>query len=503
MQDFLKKVAAGLKKCGIDGIQTPPSLLLAVSGGIDSMVMLYALKALSSGTGNTDLNLRFNLSVITVNHNLRKACETEGDALFVQNQCRLLKIPCTLKTVAPGEIAAAASQRGGGIEEAARFVRYKLFENEAKARFCDFVCLAHNRDDQLETLLQRFFQGASAGISGQAAAGIAKRRGLFCRPLLDIPRSAIQAYAEKHGIPFREDSTNRNTAYFRNNLRRRVVPFLNEHVRGWDTAVLSGAQKAAEEAAFIEKLASAVLWEPCVLTGCVLTGKERVKRHTAGTQAVFTVRTDASAFFNAGFPVRIRALYNAAHKVSAAWRLPYALFRDCASGQSRVKGCGIEFIRTKRFLYVNNIRTKPEPDTINQGYCIQIDAPGTYDFPLGYFEVVYASDLQVQKKANCADNKYGEVCMGPFCLPVRLRSRKPGDRIKTAAGTHKTLKKIWNEWNIEPHHTSLIPVIEYGQNPVCIWGAPLGYPDWYVKDCAGDFSGVFFIFKSAGITAGI
>ena len=498
MHSFLEKVAAGLQDCGIGRVQaaspqdvcTPFSLLLAVSGGIDSMVMLHALRALNTlprpnaaksgllGSAipiPSDFAGRLHLSVVTVNHNIRPASETEADALFVKEQCALWNIPCTVKTIPAGEVASAALSRGGGTEEAARFLRYELLQKQAEAEHCDFVLLAHNRDDQLETLLQRFFQGASAGISGAAAAGIAKRRGIFCRPLLDIPRLDIAEYARSFSVPFREDKTNGDPSYYRNNLRLHLIPILNKYVRGWDTGVLSGAQKAEREALFIEELASFIDWEYAPH----LPGSGCAYAHT-------TVRTASDAFFQAGFPVRVRALYKAAQKIGIERRIPYALLKECASGQRRVRGCGIECVRTKKFLTVTNVRSGINPD-----FCITVDKTGFCEAPFGRFEVVDAGKAHVRKTQNSADNKYGEVCAGPFSLPFKIRNRRAGDRIKTAQGTHKALKKIWNEWGIESRLSPLVPVIEYEGDPVCVWGAPLEYPDWYVTDCVGGAQNVF------------
>ena len=517
MHSFLEKVAAGLQDCGIGRVQAaspqddraPLFLLLAVSGGIDSMVMLHALRALNTlprpnaakpGLLGSVIPIpagfsgRLRLSVVTVNHNIRPASETEADALFVKEQCALWNIPCTIKTIPAGAVASAASSRGGGTEEAARFLRYALLQKQAEAEHCDFVLLAHNRDDQLETLLQRFFQGASAGISGFAAAGIAKRRGIFCRPLLDIPRCDIEEYARFFSVPFREDKTNGDPSYYRNNLRLYLIPLLNEHIRGWDTGVLSGAQKAEREALFIEELASLIEWE------CVPS----FPGGASSRCACDAVRTASVPFFQAGFPVRIRALYKAVQKIGVECRIPYALFKDCASGQRRVRGCGIECVKTKKFLTVTNLRSgatlcSSAPEEGARGhfdFCISVDKAGSYEAPFGRFEVLYANEAHVRKTHKRADNKYGEVCAGPFSLPFKIRNRRAGDRIQTAQGTHKALKKIWNEWGIESRCSALIPVIEYGENPVCVWGAPFGYPDWYVKDCAQNGHNVFLFYPT-------
>ncbi|WP_428771001.1 tRNA lysidine(34) synthetase TilS [Treponema sp. HNW] len=466
MNIFSEKAAAGLEKCGIGFSSNPPSLLLAVSGGIDSMVMLYALKELSEKiqAKNTAALPPFFLSVVTVNHNIRPAFETEGDTSLVEACCAALGIPCVIRTILPGKIEELALERGGGIEEAARFMRYNLLEKEAAQREADFVLLAHNRDDQLETLLQRFLQGASAGISGKAAAGMARRRGIFCRPFLDISRCEIEAYAEKYRVPFREDSTNADAAYYRNNLRLHLVPLLNERFPGWDKAVLSGAEKALKTGAFIEEAAASIVWKPSM-------------------HSLQAVQTEAAFFFAAAFPVRIRALYAAVEKAGVRARVPYALLKAFAAGQKKVCGAGIELSCIGQRVYVQKEGQKEKNTAENKGpFFLNIRKPGIYELPFGTVKV----GPEVQKGDCPAENKYGDVYTGPFKLPFEIRSFYTKGRIKTADGKHKSLKKIRSEWGIAPAHKELIPVIEYSGVPVCIWGQPLGYPTWYVKDSIRD-----------------
>ena len=94
---------------------------------------------------------------------------------------------------------------------------------------------------------------------------------------------------------------------------------------------------------------------------------------------------------------------------------------------------------------------------------------------------------KVQKSGGCAENKYGDVYTGPFKPPFVIRNFYTAGRIKTADGKHKSLKKICSEWGIVPAHRELVPVIESCSGvPVCIWGEPLGYPTWYVKDSCPD-----------------
>jgi tRNA(Ile)-lysidine synthetase-like protein len=136
-----------------------PALLLAVSGGADSLSLLAACVSLRD-----QYRLSAPLRVVTVNHNLR-GTDAEEDAAHVLRCCNDRSIPCQVVTVPRGAIAQISRDRGRGIEEAARLVRYEALVNAAQdwqreTGLAPTVCLAHTRGDLLETLLYRFLQGS-------------------------------------------------------------------------------------------------------------------------------------------------------------------------------------------------------------------------------------------------------------------------------------------------------------------------------------------------------
>ena len=130
-----------------------PNVLVAVSGGADSMVLLHLLNSLST-------ELEFNVFAITINHNIREEKESLADVLVVKDFCTKLKINLKIFEYEKGFIENLKNQRKNGIEEAARFCRYKAFSEYASEINADCICLAHNRNDNLETIFQRFLQGS-------------------------------------------------------------------------------------------------------------------------------------------------------------------------------------------------------------------------------------------------------------------------------------------------------------------------------------------------------
>ena len=161
----------------------------AVSGGADSVSLLLSL---SKSFGKIGMKNR--LEVITVNHGIREKTQTDGDALFVQNLCESLGISCKVVSFEQGEAAKNAEKRGKGLEEAAREMRYKAFYDFIAEKNLSFLCLAHNQNDQTETILMRLLKGSGS----EGLGGIPKRRGKIIRPLLNISRAEIENYlAEK------------------------------------------------------------------------------------------------------------------------------------------------------------------------------------------------------------------------------------------------------------------------------------------------------------------
>jgi len=189
------------------------TVVVAVSGGIDSMVLLHLFAAY-----RTEWNLR--LAVAHINHQLR-GDESDGDETFVRQAAELLEIPFFCKHVDTlGHMALAHLSK----QEAARNLRYEFFEEVRRQLNADSVATAHQADDNAETVLMNALRGA--GVRG--LSGIPERRepGGIIRPLLFARRKEIAQYASDLAIGFRADSSNESTKYRRNYLRKTVIPML-------------------------------------------------------------------------------------------------------------------------------------------------------------------------------------------------------------------------------------------------------------------------------------
>ena len=184
------------------------SVLCGVSGGVDSMVLLELLRAWHTAHGG-------GVTAAHYNHHLRPTASR--DEAFVRDWCTQHGIPFV---AGGGDVAGYAAREGLSTEEAARKLRYGFLRREAASRR---IYVAHHAGDNAETILWNLIRGT--GLRG--LSGMSHEQGGIVRPLLDVPRAEIEAYAAAHGIPHIEDETNHDPdAASRNLLRLEVMPLL-------------------------------------------------------------------------------------------------------------------------------------------------------------------------------------------------------------------------------------------------------------------------------------
>jgi tRNA(Ile)-lysidine synthase len=179
--------------------------LLAVSGGIDSVVMAWLF-----------YNSEIDFSIAHCNFHLRGE-ESDGDQRFVKELASKLNKPCFIRSF---DVHATTEEYGISVQMAARELRYAWFHELADQHNFDFIAIAHNRNDVVETVLLNFARGC--GIRG--LTGIKPQSGKIIRPLLFALRHTINIYADEHKISWREDSSNAHTRYIRNRVRHKIIP---------------------------------------------------------------------------------------------------------------------------------------------------------------------------------------------------------------------------------------------------------------------------------------
>ena len=209
---------------------------VACSGGRDSISLLHYLNSIKH-------DLDCEVVAINVDHGIRQTSALDTE--FVMQFCKDHKIRAYKFK---GEALKGAKEEKLTIEQAARKVRYGIFETVIQKGVCDKIALAHHMYDQAETVLLNILRGA--GLNG--ARGMEPiRDGIYIRPLLKTPRENIMAYIDEFGLEFVEDETNKDTTYSRNYLRNIVMPALRRHFKGADRSLVHFAELCKKDDDFI------------------------------------------------------------------------------------------------------------------------------------------------------------------------------------------------------------------------------------------------------------
>ena len=237
-------------------------LIVALSGGMDSVVLIDLLSKLSA-------KMQFTLSAAHVDHGI--SVNSNDWTQFSRKICRSLGIPL--------KIAKLKIKRGPGInlESVARDARYQVF-GSLKA---DYVVLAQHLDDQAETLLLQLLRGSGArGLSAMPmvrdqSTGIGSpastRSQRILRPLLEVPRSEIESYAEEHQLSWITDESNADTSFDRNFLRHEILPILGERFPSYRTTFLRTSRHLSEASSLMDEMAE------LDSARCTLSGKIQVE----------------------------------------------------------------------------------------------------------------------------------------------------------------------------------------------------------------------------------
>ena len=236
----------------IDTYQMLPqgvAVLVAVSGGPDSMAMLALLHHLQS-------IYEIRLTAVHVDHQLRGQ-ESVRDALLVRQQAARLGIPCQVI-----QVEAKRFQQTSGLspQHAAREVRYAALANLRQQLGADRVALGHSADDQTETVLMRLLRGT--GPSG--LSGMSPMRLPYIRPLMSVRRQTLVDFLQQEGIPWVQDSSNVKRIYQRNRIRLDILPVLRQHNPQIDQRLYELSEMMAAEHQLLERHVDA--WYSCIVS---------------------------------------------------------------------------------------------------------------------------------------------------------------------------------------------------------------------------------------------
>jgi tRNA(Ile)-lysidine synthase len=224
-------------------LQPGDRVIVALSGGIDSMTLLEALSELSD-------SLAISLAIAHLDHQMRP--DSGQDAEFVRRVAQQRGLPVLIESI---NVPSYIAKQHCSPEAGARLMRYRFLERAAKQLKANVIALGHTRDDQIETFLMRLIRGSgTAGLSGIPAV-----RPPFIRPLIDCTRQEILAFAQKRRLAYREDPTNSQLDFLRNRVRHELLPLLTQYNPNIRSILWRTQQRQSQIDRYLESLAQNLL----------------------------------------------------------------------------------------------------------------------------------------------------------------------------------------------------------------------------------------------------
>ncbi|WP_188207348.1 tRNA lysidine(34) synthetase TilS [Alkalibacillus aidingensis] len=409
-------------------------LFLAVSGGADSMAMLHFFAWLKE---EWDLTL----TTLTVDHQLRGE-ESHQDVQFVKEQSEQLGVPCLIKQV---NVTAYKNANQVGTQEAARELRYQFFKeqliNNSKAK----LVLAHHADDQLETMYMQLTKGVKpTGIFAKRELG----EMTVIRPLLTLTKEELLDYIKESEIEYREDPSNQEVVYTRNRFRKELLPFLKKENPNLHQGVNRVHDQMVDEDRFLNELT-----------------EERMSQFSqfSGNKVSFSIK----CFNEMARPLQRRGFHLILNYLSVNMSkikdyFPSFLEWITSNKPNSLFSPTEEWLALKAYdrCYITT------DDVANQPFSMELNLGEKVKLPNDWvISLVQANDDHLDNQ-----QVHTFICDQRLLhLPLTVRSKKPGDRMKLKGlNGRKKVKDIFIDEKIPKFQRDQWPLVENG-NGELIW----------------------------------
>jgi tRNA(Ile)-lysidine synthase len=408
-------------------------VLAAVSGGSDSVALLFVLRELAT-RGEVVL-----AGLAHLNHHIRG--EADADAEFCRALADRLGVPAV---VGDANVPDEAAEHGVSLELAGRHARQRFFREAMESVRADRVATAHTRDDQAETVLLRLARGAgSTGLSAMAP-----RREHLVRPLLDVSRLELQQHLRALQEPWRDDATNADQSIPRNRIRHGVMPQLRIINAQADAALARAAELLRADDEFLENLANAAFVRIVEVQEAGATG-----------DVIVRLRTDEFLRLPVAVARRVARFALETANPSRTYGLEEAdeLHRALAAGTGgNIPGLAVERFGASAVL-IN--RVPKVPGVPEHAEVLRLDIPGTVTTPQGGWTV--SAEGPLPKPASIASDA-NQVFVDASGVGAHLlvRSRRPGDRLHPlGAPGRKKVQDVLVDRKVPRDDRDMLPIV--------------------------------------------
>ena len=462
-------------------IENDETVVVAVSGGVDSLALLYGLHALRS-----QLNCR--LHVAHLNHCLRS--DADADADFVRQHAAHLELPCTIQRV---EVPLLIKQWKLSVEAGARRARYQFYEDLCTQIGATKVALGHHQDDTAETVLMNLIRGTgSTGLKGIAPVRDLRFFGAACkpklavktiRPLSSFTRQQIEVFLTSKGLVPRHDSTNADTHYFRNRIRHELIPTLESD---YNPNIKVGLSRTAEVLGAESEYLDTVARE--MLETCRVRDPDKVKALTALENVVL----DRAKFRQFHIAVQRRMLRQSFFEMLGNTDDLY--FTHCEAMLNLIEGDapnavlvlpnGLRFRRAyQHLIFEVNVDSRSPHPVETESFAYPLAVPGKVFITALNTEVTTElGDIQCHEMLTLPDGRFEAIFdyeklrrafadLSSKAFPLTVRNRRHGDRFQPYGmqGTKK-IKDFLIDAKVPRYERDSIPMLVCGDEILWIVG---------------------------------
>jgi len=434
-KDLVNQASNTIRKHSM--LKVSETVLVGLSGGPDSVCLLTVLHRIKDV-----FNLK--LHAVYVDHNLRPE-ETPEEIAFCRELCEKLNVDFRVKSV---DVSGYAKEHRMNKQEAARDLRYEAFRHGALEAGAGKIALAHNADDQTETIFMRLLRGAGpAGL-----AGIPPKRGAIIRPLIETERKDIEDFLEREGISYVVDSSNLQTDYFRNRFRMMIMPELKKLNPGLIHSVNKTASILQEEERYLDIIVTKTLMK-------------MISRKTGRRIELFLSPMEAMDIV-----ILRRVLRRAIDETEGLRGIGFVhiediihLIKEGRAGDRLYLPRGIRAIKDYSLMVI----TSEEPLMIDS---CELQVPGEAAI-VGAGLVIRAS-FEEEETEGFGDGKTAVVLDADrMSFPLKIRPRKPGDWFfPYGFGKRKKLQDFFVDGKVPRDERDSVPLVLSGDDIIWVAG---------------------------------